>query len=68
MPTIQLMINLTDELGIKSIVFSYNDTRLPNNSETLGLIAAAMLKSLSLNNESLLVQDFLNELDIKVQK
>jgi len=66
--TISLIINCSDELGITSIVYSYNDTGLPSNSETLGKIAITILKSLRLNADSLLVQDLLNELDIQVEK
>ena len=68
MAAISLMINLNDELGITSIVYSYNDTELPSNSETLGKISLAILKSLHLNKDSLLVQDLLSELNIDVQK
>lgn len=64
MKNIQLSISLSDDLGIKAIVYNYNDTELPSNSETLGNIAIAILKSLHLNKDDLLIQDLLNELDI----
>ena len=64
MKNIQLSISLSDDLGIKAIVYDYNDTELPSNSETLGNIAIAILKSLHLNKDDLLIQDLLNELDI----
>jgi hypothetical protein len=65
MKTIQLTFNLSEDLAMKSIVYSYNDTDLPSNSETLGNIAIAMLRSLNLNKDDLIVQDLLIELDIK---
>jgi len=64
MKNIQISISLSDDLGIKAIVYNYNDTELPSNSETLGNIAIAILKSLHLNKDDLLIQDLLNELDI----
>lgn len=64
MKNIQLSISLSDDLGLKAIVYDYNDTELPSNSETLGNIAIAILKSLHLNKDDLLIQDLLNELDI----
>lgn len=64
MKNIQLSISLSDDLGIKAIVYNYNDTELPSTSETLGNIAIAILKSLHLNKDDLLIQDLLNELDI----
>ena len=67
MKLIQLTFELTDELGIKSISYVYNDTDLPSNSETLGSIAIAILKAINLNKDSLLVQDLLNELNIEVK-
>lgn len=68
MKAITLTFNLTDELGLKSIVFDYNDTGLPENSETLRKIAIATLKAISDNQESCGVQDLLNDLDIPRQK
>lgn len=65
MKTIQLTFNLSEDLAMKSIIYSYNDTDLPSNSETLGNIAIAMLRSLNLNKDDLIVQDLLIELDIK---
>jgi len=65
---IQLTFVLTDDLGIKSIAYDVNDTELPSNGQTLGMIAMAMIKALHLNKDSVLVQDLLNELDIKVER
>ena len=64
---IQLTFGLTDDLGIKSIAYDINETELPSNGETLGMIAMGMIKALHLNKDSVLVQDLLNELDIKVE-
>lgn len=68
MAIIQLMLNLTDDLRIKNIIYEYNDTNLPSNSETLGNIAVAILRSLKLNKDSLVVQDLLIELNIDLSK
>ena len=67
MKMIILTFELTDDLGIKSIAYDYNDTELPSNSESLGKIAMAIIKSISLNKDSLIVQDLLNELNIEVK-
>lgn len=63
---IQLMFDIKDDMGLKSITFQYNDTPLPENSETLKSLAITILKSLKLNRDSVMVQDLLNELDIKL--
>ncbi len=66
MRAINLTLHLSDELGIKSIDINYNDTNLPSNSELLFNIAMTLLKSLHLNEDSVKVQDLLQELNIKV--
>jgi hypothetical protein len=68
MQTIQLSLAITDNLGLKSVQITTNTTSLPNNSNTIRLIALALLKSINDNKDSLIVQDLLNELDIEVSK
>ena len=65
MNLIQLNFNISDDGGLKSITFSYNDTELPDNSTTLKLLAESVLASLKLNHDDIIVQDLLNDLDIK---
>lgn len=65
MKLISLDIVLSDELGIKGVTISYNDTGLPNDSKLIEIVAFTLLKSLNLNKESVAVQDLLNELGIE---
>jgi hypothetical protein len=65
MNTIQLSFSIGDEYRLKSVSFVYNDTDLPDDSTTLKNLAVALLKSLKINQDSVMVQDLLNELDIK---
>jgi hypothetical protein len=67
MPYIELGFDLTDELGIKSVLINHNDTELKNDSELLRSISIAILKALESNKESLTVQDLLNELGIECE-
>lgn len=67
MKYIQLGIVLTDDLILRSLTFQANDTGLPSNSELALNIAQAIAKSISLNKESVSVQDMLNELNIRIQ-
>ena len=66
MKCIRLEIILTDDLGIKSISIDQNETGLPSNSGLIRKVAIAVLQSISLNKESIQVQDMLNELNIKL--
>jgi hypothetical protein len=68
MKHIALGINLTHELGIKSVTIDYNDTDLPSDSKLINLIAFALLKSIHINNEDLDLQDTLNEVGIKLSE
>ena len=65
MSIIQLTFELSDDLGLKSITFDYNDTKLPSSSETLGNIAIAILRAIEVNKDDLVIQDLLSELGIK---
>lgn len=65
MKYIQLGINLTDDLGIRSVVVGINTTDLPSDSHLIEIVAFTLLKSLSLNKDSVMVQDLLNELGIE---
>lgn len=61
------MYELTDDLGIKSVSISFNGTELPSDSKLIGQLAMATLKALKINKDSVIVQDLLNELDIKIK-
>lgn len=65
MKHIQITVGLTDDLGVKSITFDYNDTHLPCDSKLIELLSFAMLTSCRTNKESMGVQDLLNETGIK---
>lgn len=62
---IQFGIHLNDKLGIQSATIDANTTDLPSNSELIKKVAIGLLKSLHLNKEDVMLQDLLNELDIK---
>lgn len=62
---IQLMFDIKADFCLKSVTFEYNDTGLPDNSDTLKNLAIAILKSIKVNQDSIGVQDLLNELNIK---
>jgi hypothetical protein len=68
MPYIQLGIFLNDRLGITSVRIDHNDTGLNDDSNLIETVALTLLKSLSLNKESVQVQDLLNELGIERSK
>lgn len=66
MKTIQLTFSLSgDNLGLKSIIWNTNTTDLPSDSSTLEALAITILKSIRLNSDDLVIQDLLNELNIK---
>ena len=68
MKMLTITLNFTDDLGLKSCGIDYNETGLPDNSKLLEKAAFVILRSLYQNEDSVAVQDLLNELDIKVQK
>jgi len=68
MKHISITLNMTDDLGIQSVTIDYNDTNLPDNGELLELISKALLKGLAMNNDKIVVQDLLNELNLKTNK
>jgi len=57
---IKLTFEISDDYKLKSIVFDYNDTGLPNSSHTLKNLATAILVAVSENKKSLIIQDFNN--------
>lgn len=65
MKYVTVVFCLTDDLLLKEIVIDSNDTELPSDSDLLKKLSCATLKSLHLNKDSVMVQDLLNELDIK---
>ena len=66
MKIIQITFNLTDELGIKSIVIDQNDTGLPNNTDTIENLAFALYKVIKVNRQDLQIQDILHESKLKL--
>lgn len=68
MKHIQISIDLTDELGIKSASVNYNDTGLKSDSELVIKVAYALLQSFSVNKDEVLLQDLLRDVNISVEK
>ena len=62
--TIELTINLNDDLGITAAIITYNDTGLSSDSKLIQTVASTLLRSLSLNKEDVTIGDLLNGLDI----
>lgn len=65
---IVLEIHLTDDLGLKTIVFQYNDSGLKSDYTLLYKIAWAILKSIHSNEDYLKMQEMLSELNIALPK
>lgn len=65
---ISLSIILTSDLGIKSIVFNHNDTKLESDSVLLRNIAIAILKAIAINKDDVEIQDLLNSANITFSK
>lgn len=65
MKHIILSIELSDELGIKSVTLTHNDTGLKSDSELIKQVAYTILRSYSANKEDVIIQDLLNEVGIK---
>ena len=49
MKTIQLHLSFTDELGLKSIIFQYNDTGIPSDRELLKSIANGIIQNIEID-------------------
>jgi len=62
--TIQISLHLSDELGILSVTYMYNDTELPSNGKTIRDIGKALVDSYKANKDRLVVNDMLDSLDI----
>lgn len=54
-----------EDLGLKSVVIDSNDTGLPSDSKLIEKAAFVMLRSIYKNADDLVIQDLLNELNIK---
>ena len=67
MKYIELGIQLTDDLRLKSVTVNHNNTDFESDSKLIQRLAFAILKSIHANKESTGVQDLLNELDIKTE-
>lgn len=68
MKHIQISIDLSDELGIKSASINYNDTGLKSDSELVIKVAYTLLQSFSANKDDVLLQDLLREVNIPIGK
>ena len=64
MKMIQITLNLTDELAIKSIFIDENDTGLPNDTTLLENVAIGLIKVINKNRKDLQIQDLLYEANI----
>lgn len=64
---IQLTVTMDDEYVLKYVSVDLNTTDLPSDSKLVKQIAIAILKSLKLNKDDIMIQDLLNELNIKKQ-
>lgn len=65
MAYIQLGLFFNDKLGLKSVRIDHNDTGLPDDSKLLERVAFTLLKAIRINEDSVKVQDLLNELGIE---
>jgi hypothetical protein len=65
MAYIQLGLFFNDKLGLKSVRIEHNDTGLPDDSKLLERVAFTLLKAIRINEDSVKVQDLLNELGIE---
>lgn len=65
---IHIAINLTDDLDITSALITHNDTKIPSDFKLIQNVARTLLKSISLNKDSLKLQDLMNEMDIKLTR
>lgn len=68
MPTIVLQLDISNDLGVKSVIIDYNDTGLPDDSNLIRKVAITLLKCLDQNEDSIKTADMLNELGIPVQE
>ena len=50
MKIIRLHLNFSDELGLKSIIFQYNDTGISSDRELLKSIANGIIQNIEIDN------------------
>lgn len=62
---IEFGVYLNEDLGVTRIEINYNTTDLPSDSVLVKRVCFTLLKSLVLNNQDVILQDLLNELNIK---
>ncbi len=65
MKAIVLHIELTDQLTLKSISFTYNDTGIPSGTHLLGQLSKRILESIELDKNNDEINEMLSELKIK---
>lgn len=65
MKTIVLHVSITEEMKLKEVTFTYNDTGLQSGKILLENIALAILKTLEMDKNQDEINDLLSELKIK---
>jgi len=65
MKSIQLSLSITEDLTLKGVTISYNDTGLESNSELIKILGAAIVRAIDLNSDECEIQDMLNNNNIK---
>lgn len=68
MKYLELGIELSDELALKSIIFHCNETGIEGSARLLRLLAIALLKSIEMNKEDIELQDILFKNGISIEK
>jgi len=64
MKTIELKLSITEDLTLKQIIVSYNDTGLENDPELLRMIGSTIVRAVDTNREECEIQYMLNKLNI----
>jgi hypothetical protein len=67
MKWIQLNLLFNDDLGLKSVDITHNDTHIESNHHLLQQVAWCLLKSLSINKDDLDFKEELFKLGITTQ-
>jgi len=65
MKMIQLNFEISDDMMLKGVTVGYNDTILKSDSNTIKLLAEALIEAIDTNQDDCEIQDALNNLGIK---
>jgi hypothetical protein len=68
MKAIEIMLIFDDDLGLKSVKITHNDTGIESNHHLLQQIAWCLLKSLTINKDDLDFKEELFKLGITTQR